>query len=383
MIKKVIFTVSKNNNLSNWQEYHLSKDFEIYVVDNGNIEYFQNDKFHIIKPDYSEDVLGHVNQQEYLMNMFYKCYKKDALIYFIDDDEYIVENEPIKDNTYLNWKIFNKDYYPITNLNMYFKPVVKTNQNILLKIHNIFFLNDSIDNIVRDGNNNIINSNIQFIKEQSFKNYIIHYQYTSIDNFNNKLLIRPSYEKLKYFKIRLNGFYECINMKTFHMCVILDNYDKIEILRKIYPRITFFIITSIIPQGADMEIIPYESLNCPEQYIFKYAEENSLDIIIKKASKINTDIIDIKDEYKNINMNKILKHYNELNQLKYFKECSQGMSSRNVFKLIDIKSYKDYGLFNYLDIVKMNQFIKKLDNISFESKSFKILLEMISILENI
>lgn len=361
-MKKVIFTVSKNNDIREWQSYHLSKNFDIYVVNNGNIKYFENEHFYIILPDYSEELLGHINQQQYLMNMFYKNYKKEALIYFIDDDEYVVENEPIKDNTYLNWKIYNKEYYPNTHLNMYFKPVVKTNQNIIINLHNITFLDNLETNIVRDGNNNLIEANIQFIKEQPFKNYIIHHQYTSLEEFNNKLSMRSSYEKLKYLKIRTKGFYECINMKQFHMCIILDCYDKLDILRKIYPRITFFIITSIVPQCADIEIVPNEFLNCIEQYIFRYAEENALDIVIKRASKINTEEIDIKDEFKNVNMSKTINHYNEL---KIFKDSN----------VMNIKKYKEYGFYNYLDIVKMNQFLKNINQVTFESKSFKILLE--------
>ena len=404
-IKKVIFTVSKNSDLRHWESYHLDKLFEIYVIDNGNLIYNVNKNFHILVPNYSQDILGHATQQEYLMNMFYKNYSDNALIYFIDDDEYIVENEPLKGNTYLNWKIYNGKYYPNTSLNMYFKPVVKTNQNIHITLHNIVFLNDNqtnisklnqnqtltnntqkaiskdnneraittnetlenISNEVRDGNNELIDADNQFLECKPYKNYIIHHQYTSLKDFNNKLSIRPSYEKSKYLKIRIKGFYECMNIKDFHMCIILDNYDKLDILRKLYHKITFFIITPVIPNGADIEIVPNEYIKCPEQYIFKYAEYNVLDIVIKRASKINTNIIDIEDEYKNVDINKTIKHYQELQLFNHL--------------LIDnIKTYKEYGLFNYIDIVKMNQIMNNLKVLSFESKSYKIIFEALSLL---
>lgn len=422
MFKKVIFTISKNSDLRRWQEYHISKDFEIFVINNGNITYNNHSKLHILFPDYSQDILGHVNQQEYLMNMFYKNYKEEALIYFIDDDEYIVENEYIKGNTYLNWKIYNGSYYPNTHLNMFFKPVVKTNQNVHICLHNIVFLesdsvsntddskdnsisnineiskniskadsirdsndnsirdiskDDSKDNLVRDGNNNVVDANIQFIKEQSFKNYIIHYQYTSLEELSKKVSMRPSYEQIKYLKIRTKGFYECCDIKSFHMCIILDNYNIINIIRKIYPRLTFFIITSIIPLGADIEIIPNAFLKCPEQYIFKYAEENSLDIIIKRASKININDIDFKNEYKDVDMYKSINHYKELQFLNsVFENNLKDSHSTHLF--MNLKRFKEYGMYDYLDIIKINQFIDNFKELSFESKSFKIIVEFIS-----
>ena len=59
------------------------------------------------------------------MNNFYKDFKEEnTLIYFIDDDEYIVQEEPLKGNTYLNWKIFNGEYFPMTDMNETIKPVV-------------------------------------------------------------------------------------------------------------------------------------------------------------------------------------------------------------------------------------------------------------------
>ena len=336
-------------------------DYEIFVIDNGSVLIdITSEHIKITKPKYSQNFLGHVNQQEYLMNDFYDSIKEDnILIYFIDDDEYIIENESLKGNTYLNWKIWNGRYHPNTYLNTFFKPIVLSNQNISLKIHSIIFKEEKHLPIY-DGNGSIIDEKVSSLSG-SFKNYIEHHQYDSIENFNKRLSIRPYYEESDYFKIRLKGFWECCPIPLFQMCIIMDNYDRINILRKIYPRITFFICSSIIPEGGDIEVVPIEYWICPEQYIFKYAQENCFNIIIKKASKIKTKIIDINDEYKDINIYKTIHHYPILSNSKKI-----------------VKKYKQFGYFDYLDIVQMNEYVLKLNtNYIFESKSFLIEFERI------
>ena len=355
-MKKIIFTVSKDNNIIDWEDYHIKNNFEIYLVDNGNTTYKQHEKFHIMKPKITQEMIGHVNQQEYLMNDFYQSFHDDALIYFIDDDEYVVEVEPLKGNTNLNWRIWNGEYYPKTSLNDFFKPIVKTNQNIILKIHGLIKSSEQNSIKVYDGNGKEINSNIKLLNGV-FKNYIKHIQFTSVDSFNSKLLSRPFFEESEYFKIRLNAFWECCPLIPFHMCVIMDDFDKIEYLNNIYPKISFFAISSVIPSNVNVEIIPKEYWICPERFIFKFAEENSFNVVIKRASRINIRKIDIEDEWKNINIYKTIHHYPFLKKSKKI-----------------IKRFKNYGLFRFIDIVQFNKYMKDFQE-SIESKPFKIEFE--------
>ena len=384
-MKRVIFTISKNNNITNWAKYHLDRGFEIFVIDNGNLkvseEILNNHSFHIDLPKLSQTFLGHVNQQEFLMNKFYSSVKeKNVLIYFIDDDEFIVENEPLKGNTYLNWRIFNGQYFPETQLNEFFKPVAVSCQNITLKIHSIIFnqpfeslvmssektdsdkngiesSSEGTERIIFDGNGNRIDPKVGSLKG-NFKNYLKHVQFTSVQDFNKRLSDRPVFEESEYFRIRLKGFWECCSIPQFQMCVIMDNYDKLNVLRKIYPNITFFVHSSVVPEGGDIEVIPLEYWICPEMFIFKYAEENHFNIILKRASKIKTKTIDIEDEFKEINLYRTIHHYPILK------------NSKKV-----IKRFKQYGFFDFLDIIRMNKHAKEISNSSgnvFESKSFLI-----------
>lgn len=365
-LKKAIFTISKNNDIRNWQKYHLDKDFEIYVVDNGNITLSEHPKTHVMKPVIKQSELGHVNQQEYLMNNFYKDFKeKDTLLYFIDDDEYVVQEEPLKGNTYLNWKIFNGEYFPMTDMNETIKPVViSCQEGITLKIHQIISMKPVK---IYDGNNSEITYNQNHLKG-SFKNYLEHHQFESVEDFNKRILVRPQFERMKYLKLRSRTFFECSNIKQFQMCVILDDYDRMETLQKIYPMITFFICSSVVPQKENVETVPMSYWYCPEEYIFRYAEENSFDIVLKRASKMKTDVLDIEDEYKPVNIYKTIHHYPILNH------------STKI-----IRKFKEYGQFSFYDICLMNarvRFLKKYDDEVFESKSFKIECERLKSTEN-
>lgn len=351
MSKRVIFTVSKNSDIREWASYHISSGFEIYVANNGNVLYETNPMLHVIKPYISESI-GHTTQQEYLINEFYNNYKDNALLFFIDDDEYIHLNTELKGNTYLNWKVFNGKYYPVTELNKYFKPVVLSNQNVKLTIHRIV---SSEPIVVYDGNGSVISKDSVTL-DGIYTNYIEHRQFVSVDDFNRRLLMRPYNERLKYLKLRVKHFWQCVAIPDFWMCVILDDYDKIEQIRTVYPKLVFFVCNSIVPVGADIESVPIDYWYCPERYIFQYAEKQSINVVIKRASVMKDDLIDIDDDYKLVNLYKTCHHYPILKKSKKF-----------------ITRYREYGYFSFYEIYQFNHSIGPND--VYESKSFKIDVE--------
>ena len=325
-----IFTVSKNKDLREWERYHLEKGFEIFVVNNGDLIFDQNPNFHLLTPEISENV-GHTTQQEFLMNQFYKSVEKDCFIFFIDDDEFLEINEEITDSCLLNWKIFNGEFFPKTNLNRVTKVCAKSNQNLELKLHKI------------------ANKQVPTLKNS----FIRHVVFTGVEEFNRKLKLRRGTERQNYLNIRIKPFFECAPLRTFQMCILMDDFNKIQPLRELYPNITFFTVSKLIPYGNDIESVPFDYWIVPELFIFKYALENHLDIVLKYASLMNLDSIEIDDEFEKVNLHRVIHHYPILKQ------------SQKV-----ISKFKKFGLFKYSDIFKfMLQFTESEE---WESKSFMI-----------